>query len=396
MLINFYLLIYSVVPVFDDIIAAARENSSVKVQEKPVQEMQREVPKSDHAKDHGENEHDDSSQIRITVIGVGGAGCNSVNRLMEKGIKSARTIAINTDGKHLKVVNAHKKILLGKTITRGLGAGGYPEVARKCAEADRAMLKTEIGECELVFVCAGMGGGTGGGAASVIAQIAKEQGAIVVSIVTYPFKHERVRLKKAQQSITELSKTCDTVVVIDNNRLSTFAPNLQIDKAFEFADSVTSRAVTGISDTIMFPSLMNIDFADVRSIMQGGGISLISMGEASGVERVDAVVKDTLEHPLLDVSYEGAKGCLIHVEGGSDLTLGDVIKIGERLTNNFDPDANVKVGARIDLSSANTIRVTAIITGVKSPYILQNGQEGQDAERELLPPAMTDGGLQFL
>ena len=375
-----------VVFVFDDIIQSARENQggTVVVQQKITAPVIETTPVKDDQ---------DSSTIRITVIGVGGAGCNSINRLMQHGVKSARTIAINTDGKHLKCVNAHKKILLGKTITRGLGAGGYPEVARKCAEADRPMLKAEIGEAELVFICAGMGGGTGGGAAAVIAEIAKEHGAIVVAIVTYPFKHERVRLKKAQQGINELTKVCDTVIVIDNNRLSSYAPNLQIDKAFEFADSITSRAVLGITDTIMFPSLMNIDFADVRSVMDGGGISLISMGEASGVDRIDNVVKNTLQHPLLEVSYEGAKGCLIHVEGGGDLTLGDVIKIGERMTDTFDPDANVKVGARINLGSENAVRVTAIITGVKSPYMLQ-GTARQ--ESEMMPVLVSNENIDYL
>lgn len=341
---------------FDDIIQAAKENNENKsTSSEAITETVEEM---------------DSSNVRINVIGVGGAGCNSVDRLMRQGIKSARTVAINTDGKHLKVANAHKKILIGKTITRGLGAGGFMDVAKKCAELDRAMLKQEIGEAELTFICAGMGGGTGGGAAPVIAQIAKEQGSIVISIVTYPFKHERVRLRKAQDAINELMKYSDTVIVIDNNRLSSYAPNLQIEKAFEFADSITSRAVLGISDTIMFPSLMNVDFADVRAVMQDGGLSLISLGEGVGVERVDAVVRDTLQHPLLDVNYEGAKGCLIHIEGGPDLTLGEAIKIGEKLTETFDAMANVKVGARI-VPVTDKIRVTAIITGIKSPYILR-------------------------
>ena len=356
---------------FDDIIQTAKQNNQTDSVEQKVVEPVDEF---------------DSSNVRINVIGVGGAGCNSVDRLMRQGIKSARTVAINTDGKHLKFANAHKKILIGKTITRGLGAGGYMDVAKKCAELDRAMLKQEIGDAELTFICAGMGGGTGGGAAPVVAQLAKEQGSIVISIVTYPFKHERVRLKKAQDAINELMKYSDTVIVIDNNRLSAYAPNLQIEKAFEFADSITARAVLGISDTIMFPSLMNVDFADVRAVMQDGGLSLISLGEGVGVERVDAVVHDTLQHPLLDVNYEGAKGALIHIEGGPDLTLGEAIKIGEKLTESFDAMANVKVGARI-VPVTDKVRVTAIITGIKSPYILK-GEDSLVSESE--------GALQYL
>ncbi|VVC04306.1 Cell division protein FtsZ 1 [Candidatus Bilamarchaeum dharawalense] len=323
-------------------------------------------------------EDSEPSQVRIAVLGVGGAGCNCVNRIYNGDIKSAKTIAINTDGKHLNMIGAHKKILIGKTITRGLGAGGDIAIAKKCADADRDLLKKEIGENELVFLCAGMGGGTGGGAAPVIAQIAKEQGAIVVAMVTYPFALERVRIKKAQHSLQELVKVCDTVVVIDNNRLAAYAPNLPINKAFELADSITTRAVTGISDTIIFPSLMNVDYADVKTVMENGGLSMISLGHGSGHTKIEDVAKDTLEHPLLDVNYEGAKGCLLHIEGGPDLTLGDAIKAGELVTKSFDESANIKIGARISPTQRDAISVTAIITGVKSPYILGKGPEHSD------------------
>jgi cell division protein FtsZ len=356
---------------FDDIIRAARED----------------VPKtqtgqaSQEAKDVEEN-----AQVRIAVIGVGGAGCNCVNRIFSGGIKSASTMAVNTDGKHLNMIGAHKKILIGRTITKGLGAGGDVNLAKKCAEVDKEMLKREIGDNELIFLVAGMGGGTGGGAAPVVAQIAKEQGAIVVAMVTYPFALERVRIKKAQQSLQELVKVCDTVVVIDNNRLAAYVPNLPINKAFELADSITTRAVVGISDTIMFPSLINVDYADVQTVMQNGGLSMISLGQASGHDKVQDVVKDTLEHPLLDVDYEGAKGCLIHLEGGPDLTLGDAIKAGELLTQSFDEASSVKVGARINPSLQDGIRITAIITGVKSPYMFGKGSgpaQEQSASGEL-------------
>ncbi len=322
----------------------------------------------------------ENNGVRICVIGVGGAGCNCVNRIYEGGIKSANTIAVNTDGKHLNMIKAHKKILAGKTITRGLGAGGDTNVARKCAEVDRAMLTKEIGENELVFLCAGMGGGTGGGMAPVIAEIAKEQGAIVVAMVTYPFALERVRIKRAQASLNELVKKCDTVVVIDNNRLAKFFPNLVLTKAFEYADSITTRAVTGISDTIMFPSLINVDYADVQSVMKDGGLSMISLGEGRGSNKVQDVVKDTLQHPLLDVDYEGAKGCLIHLDGGPDLSLGDAIKTGELLTQSFDPESSIKMGARVNPALSDTIRITAIITGVKSPYILGKSSLSDESE----------------
>jgi len=357
---------------FDDIIKAAKEGGT---------EQQTEAPKEM-----------EPQQVRISVIGVGGAGCNCVNRVFQTGIKSANTMAINTDGKHLNMVNSHKKILIGKTITKGLGAGGDVAIAKKCAEVDREMLKREIGENELVFLCAGMGGGTGGGATPTIAQVAKEQGAMVVAMVTYPFALERVRIKKAQASLQELVKVCDTVVVIDNNRLASYAPNLPINKAFELADSITTRAVTGISDTIMFPSLINVDYADVQTVMQGGGLSMISLGQGNGHNKVEDVVKDTLQHPLLDVDYEGAKGCLIHLEGGPDLTLGDAIKTGELLTQSFDETASVKMGARVNPSLQDSLRITAIITGVKSPFMF--GKSQQEAVAGVT--ASGQGELEFL
>ncbi len=345
---------------FEDIIKSAKSDSSQQI---ISPEIRPEAP-------------DENQNIRIAVIGVGGAGCNCINRMVKGGLKSAIAIAINTDAKHLKITEAHKKLLIGKTITKGLGAGGDPEVSKKCAEADLPMLRQEIGENELAFVVGGMGGGTGTGALPVVARVAKEQGAVVIAIVTYPFNIERSRLKIAQKGIQELVSIADTVVVIDNNRLLSFAPNLPLNQAFELADSITTRAVTGIADTIMFPSLINIDYADIRSIMQNGGVAFISLGEGSGHGKVEDAIKSAIKHPLLDVDYEGAKGALIHLEGGPDLTLGDAIKIGEGITSAFDENANVKVGARINPELRDAVRVTSIVVGVKSQMILKKEETG--------------------
>jgi len=320
-----------------------------------------------------------NDKVRIAVLGVGGGGCNTVDRMMKAGIKSATTIAINTDQKHLKMVDAHKRVLIGATITKGLGAGGFPEVAQKCAELSRDKLTEVIGENELVFLCAGMGGGTGTGAAPIIADIAKQQGAIVVSVVTYPFSLERARIKKAQWGLQELTKKSDTVIVIDNNRLVSYVPNLPINDAFNLADAITTRAVKGIADTIMFPSLMNIDYADVKSVMENGGVSLISIGEGKGPDKVDQVVKNTLEHPLLDVSYEGAKGALLHIGGGVQLTLGESVEIAEKISESFDKGANVKMGARLDPSYGDIIAVTSIVTGLQSANIF--GMQREEAKQ---------------
>ncbi|MCX6778244.1 MAG: cell division protein FtsZ [Candidatus Micrarchaeota archaeon] len=313
-----------------------------------------------------------SDKVRILVVGVGGAGCNTINRLTRMGIKSAETIAVNTDHVHLKMIEANKRILIGKNITRGLGAGGFPEVAAKCAEASRQELSEAIGEAQLVFLCAGMGGGTGTGASPIIADIAKQQGAIVVSMVTYPFALERIRAKKADWGIEQLKRTSDTVVIIDNNRLASYVPNLPINQAFAIADELTGRAVKGISDTIMFPSLVNIDFADIRAIMGNAGVAIISVGESKGNDKVGSVVRNTLEHPLLDVDYTGAKGALLHVAGGPQLTLGEATQIGEQLTEAFDPNANVIWGARLSPDMGETVVVTSIMTGITSPHVVGN------------------------
>ncbi len=318
----------------------------------------------------GNEEKNNTVDIRIAVVGVGGAGSNCVTRIKRSGIRSATTIAINTDAKHLYgVTEADKKILIGKKITRGLGAGGHPEVARKSAESDIEELRRELGGYELYFLVAGMGGGTGTGASPVIARLLKESGAIVVGIVTYPFKLEGVRLKTAEKGIKELVKEVDTLVVIDNNRLLNYVPNLPMDKAFALADEITGRAVKGIADTIMFPSLMNIDFADVKAVMSKGGVALISLGEGSGHDKVKAVVKSTLEHPLLDVDYRGAKGALIHIEGVPDLTLGEATEVASLISESLAEDASVTMGARISPHLEGKIRVTAIIVGVKSPQM---------------------------
>ncbi|MFA4983116.1 MAG: cell division protein FtsZ [Candidatus Micrarchaeia archaeon] len=334
-----------------------------------------------------------NEQVRIAVIGVGGAGCNTVDRMMKSGIKSAQTIAVNTDQLHLKVVQAHKRVLIGSTVTKGLGAGGFPEVATKCAEMSRDKLREVIGEKELVFIAGGMGGGTGTGAAPVIAEIAKEQGAIVVSVVTMPFRLERARMQKAKWGLERLAAKSDTVIVIENDRLVGYVPNLPIAEAFNLADAITGKAITGISDTIMLPSLMNIDFADVKSVMESKGFALISMGEGHGTDRIEQVVRNTMEHPLLDASYEGAKGALLHINGGTGLTLGEGIDIGEKISQSFDMNADVKIGARLDPSLGDGITVTSIVTGIKNPYL---GAGAGAREEHVAQKAMSMDALNYL
>ncbi len=314
---------------------------------------------------------EENSSIRISVIGVGGAGCNSVNRITKQGIKSAKTIAVNTDKLHLGVVEAHKKHLLGKVVTKGLGSGGDPEIAAKAADADTDELRKLIGENEIVFVCAGMGGGTGTGASPLIAKIAKEQGATVIGVVTYPFGIERSRIHRARTGLKNLMAEADTVIVIENDLLLSYAPNLPIDKAFALADEIASRAVRGISDLVVLPSMMNVDYADVRAIMKDGGLAMISIGKGSGTGAgmVESIVSSTRNNPLLKVSFEGAKGALIHVEGAEGLSLGDATQICVGISEDFHDEAEVKMGVRVNPDIANAIEVTAVITGVSAPHL---------------------------
>ncbi|HIQ39052.1 MAG TPA: cell division protein FtsZ [Methanothermococcus okinawensis] len=336
-------------------------------------------------------------KVNILVVGCGGAGNNTIHRLMEMGIKGAETIALNTDKQHLEHINADKKILIGSTLTRGLGAGGYPEIGRKSAELARGVLEDVLKNADLVFVTAGLGGGTGTGSAPVVAEIAKEQGAIVIGVVTYPFKIERARLKKAEEGLERLTEACDTVIVIDNNKLLELVPNLPINDAFKVADEIIANAVKGITETISEKSLINIDYADVKAVMTNGGVAMIGVGEVDSDtkgDRVERVVKETMNCPLLDIDYTGATGALIHITGGPDLSLDEAVRIGEKITENLNPDANVIWGARIDPSMEGCLRVMAIVTGVKSPNIF-----GSDKRpKKILPkPKKSDSlGIDYI
>ncbi|MCD6549659.1 cell division protein FtsZ [Candidatus Micrarchaeota archaeon] len=321
-----------------------------------------------------------SDRIKIVTVGVGGGGNNTINRLIKSGVKGTELVAINTDKQHLSMMHERaKKILIGKSITKGLGAGGYPDVGAKAAEVDRGLIEKELEGAHLVFICAGMGGGTGTGASPIVAQIAKEQGAITIAMVTYPFHLERARRAKADQGIQELKKVCDSVILLDNNRLVKLFPNLPMNEAFAVADEILARAIGGLVWTITQPSLINIDFADVKAIMEGGGVGFIAVGEGKGTDKVRQAAESVLKNKLLDVDYEGARGALIHISGGSDLTLGDAIKAGEIITERMDPEANVKWGARLIPNYEGKLEIVAIVTGVRGASVF-----GAEPEEERL------------
>ena len=309
-------------------------------------------------------------QANIKVIGIGGAGNNMVGWLYNKGIKGAEIIACNTDQQHLNMVNADKKFLVGKSVTRGLGCGGFPEKGAEAAKESLQDLKQTLKGSDMVFVCAGMGGGTGTGGSPVIAQVAKDTGAIVIGTVTMPFRIERARVDKAEFGLQQLRQVSDTVIVIDNNRLVQIAGSLPIQQAFAVANELVATMIKGIVEIIAIPSLVNLDYADVKAIMSNGGVAVIGVGASDTNNRVEEAVKGALQNPLLDINYKGATGALIHVSGGPDMTLDDVNKVGELVTESLDPDANAIWGARVVDEMKGRLTVMTIVTGVKSPWIL--------------------------
>jgi len=328
---------------------------------------------------------DEFGDPRIVIVGAGGAGNNTVNRLYNIGVDGAETIAINTDKQHLQMIEADTKILVGKSLTNGLGAGGDPSMGERATEMAQGTIKEVLGEADLVFVTAGMGGGTGTGAAPVISKIAKEQGAIVVGMVSTPFNVERARTVKAEEGLEKLRNEADSIIVLDNNRLLDYVPNLPIGKAFSVMDQIIAETVKGISETITQPSLINLDYADMTSIMNQGGVAVMLVGETQDKNKTKEVVNDAMNHPLLDVDYRGASGGLVHITGGPDLTLKEAEGIAQNITERLEASANVIWGARIEEEYKGKVRVMAIMTGVQSAQILgPTTQKQADASRQAI------------
>jgi len=322
-------------------------------------------------------------QANIKVFGSGGAGNNMVSWLYRKGIKGAEIIAANTDQQHLDISEADRKILIGKDITKGLGCGGYPEKGAESARESIQDIKDSLKGVDMAFVCAGMGGGTGTGSAPIIAKVAKELGSIVIGTVTMPFKIERARVDKAEFGLQQLRDVADTVIVIDNNRLVEIAGNLPVKQAFAVANELISTMIKGIVETIAVPSLVNLDYADVKAIMTNGDVAAIGVGSSGTNNRVEEAVHGALNNPLLDISYKGATGALIHISGGPDMTLDEVTRVGELVTESMDQDANVIWGARISEEMKGKLTVMTIMTGVKSPWILGKAREREETTVEM-------------
>jgi len=306
----------------------------------------------------------------IKVVGCGGGGNNTINRMSEVGIVGVETIAINTDAQDLLYTTASKKILIGRELTKGLGAGSEPRLGEEAAKENEAEIKKALANCDMVFVTCGLGGGTGTGSAPVVCEIAKKMGALTVGVVTMPFSMEgHRRYENAVVGLEKMEQTADTLIVIPNDKLLELAPELPLHTAFKVADEILTNAVKGIAELVTKAGLVNLDFADIRAVMKGGGVALIGVGESDTENRAVEAVEKAISNPLLDVDISGANGALINVIGGEDMTLDEARKVVETITEKLDEDARVIWGAQIYKDMDKTIRTMLIVTGVKSSQI---------------------------
>ncbi|HEY5539439.1 MAG TPA: cell division protein FtsZ [Thermoplasmata archaeon] len=305
---------------------------------------------------------------RILVVGCGGAGGNSVGRLHRLGIAGAKTAVINTDRVHLDAIEADRKLLIGRGITRGMGTGGRPELGERCAELADDEIRNLTMSKDLVFLTVGLGGGTGTGVAPYVAEIAAASGAIVIGIATTPFRAERGRIRTAELGIQRLRANCDSLIVLDNNRLLDLVPNLPVERAFAVMDILISEVIKGVTEAINLPSMINLDFNDVRTVLSEGGTSTILYGENS-IHDPERVVDETLSNPLLDVDTQGARAALVHISSGPSLSLRTAFRVVDGITEKMQRDANVIFGVRVDPRHADILRVIAILTGLKAPSL---------------------------
>ncbi|CAG0997302.1 Cell division protein FtsZ [Methanosarcinales archaeon] len=321
----------------------------------------------------------------VAVVGLGGAGCNITTWIAEKGITGGRIIAANTDVNHLYVQKADKVVLLGEKLCKGHGCGGYPEMGAQATRENIDELKAELEGTNLVFLVAGLGGGTGTGAIPVVAELTRSVNALTIGCVTIPFTIEMSRREKAREAIKLLAESCDSVVIIDNSKLREVAGNLPLKEALNVANALVGAFVKNLTDTITQPSLVNLDYADLRAVMERGGISSIGIGEGDGVDRVIKAVSQAISTPLLDVTnISDCYGVLIHIVGGEDLTLEEVAVTGELIMDRVPNTKRIIWGAKVDNSLTGKVRVMAVLTGVESPFISGSAEKVKEPEPE--PP----------
>ncbi|MBN1677506.1 MAG: cell division protein FtsZ [Candidatus Thermoplasmatota archaeon] len=322
-------------------------------------------------------------KVSISIVGCGGGGSNTINRLSTAGVFGAELVAANSDAKHLLHVHAPHKVLLGRNTTRGLGAGALPEIGERAAHEAEEELKEFVKDANIVFVTAGMGGGTGTGSAPVVARLARQAGALVIGVVTLPFAAEgNVRMENALRGLELLRTNCDTTAVIPNDKLLELVPKLPLDAAFRVADEVLMESIKGLTEIITRPGLVNLDFNDVMTIMKNGGVAMIGIGEATERtakgDRMDSAVTQALESPLLgDVDLSAARGALIRVTGGMDMTVAEAEKAAELVSARVSQNARIIWGCSVDPSMAGIVRVMTVLTGVKGPSLMAPLDEPQ-------------------
>ena len=329
----------------------------------------------------------DSLNVSIKIIGCGGGGSNTVNRCTEAGITGAQLAAVNTDAKHLLAVHAPKKILLGKRLTKGLGAGALPEVGEQAAKESEEEIRDLIKDSHIVFITAGMGGGTGTGSAQFVARVAREEGVnLVMGIVTMPFKSEgRIRMENAEAGLEKLRKFCDTTIVIYNDKLLELVPRLPIDAAFKVADEILMESIKGITEIITKPGLVNLDYADLMTIMKGGGVAMIGLGESDADrDRIEEALNEGLSSPLLgEVDLSHARGCLVRVVGGPDLTVSEAERAAALVSEKINPQARLIWGCSVDPDLEKTVQVLLVVTGVKNKSLLGKEHTPTPVAREV-------------
>src|SRR3989338_4563690 len=338
-----------------------------------------------------------TQRAKIKVIGVGGGGGNTIARISEVGVSGVETMAMNTDAQDLLYTNSDVKILLGRELSKGMGAGSLPQVGEEAARESESDIRQALSGSDMVFITCGLGGGTGTGASPVIADIAKKEGALTVAVVTIPFSMEgQRRFDNALLGLDKLEQVVDTLIVIPNDKLLELAPDLPLQTAFKVADEILTNAVKGIAELVTKAGLVNLDFADIRSVMGKGGVAMIGVGESDTENRAVEAVEKAISNPLLDVDITGANGALINVSGGADMTLSEARAIVQRVSEKLDEDAKIIWGAQISEDLENTVRAMLIVTGVHSPQIFGSSRTKRKVSEGKKKEIEDELGIEFM